>query len=297
MDFTHRNNIFPEDPIQINTMSQKLRTRLFNLFNRFVDMLDPMEYKEVIPYIGDKLGFWTGDRYECAKQVNLYFLSGTGEFEWHSPYTVLEYFFQFLRNCCEYTCCASDTAETVSKYSQLLETLPLAVNSILQEERSGYRLVNWLFTPITDDIEVSEIESGVTGGISSAKIHLKKALERYSDREKPDYENSIKESICAVESICCYITGARGAQATLGKVIKMLKDGGIHIHKSLENAFNALYGYTSDENGIRHGGIDFQHAPAEDARFMLVICSAFVNYLEEKVNNQKLKHLGDDNTP
>ena len=44
----------------------------------------------------------------------------------------------------------------------------------------------------------------------------------------------------------------------------------------------ALYGYASDENGIRHGGIDFKNAPAEDAKYMLISCSAFVNYLMEK---------------
>ena len=43
-----------------------------------------------------------------------------------------------------------------------------------------------------------------------------------------------------------------------------------------------MYGYASDEDGIRHGGIDFKGAPAEDAKYMLISCSAFVNYLIEK---------------
>ena len=73
-----------------------------------------------------------------------------------------------------------------------------------------------------------------------------------------------------------------GAQATLGKAIKKLKDSGVHIHSAMENAFTSLYGYTSDANGIRHGGIDFTAAPSEDAKYMLVSCSAFVNYLIEK---------------
>ena len=107
-------------------------------------------------------------------------------------------------------------------------------------------------------------------------------MRRYADRRKPDYENSIKESISAVESICCIITEQSGKTATLGKTIKQLKDKGVHIHQSLESAFSSMYGYTSDENGIRHGSIDFQEAHAEDAKYMLVSCSAFVNYLIEK---------------
>mgnify|MGYP000481197346 CR=1 FL=1 len=71
-------------------------------------------------------------------------------------------------------------------------------------------------------------------------------------------------------------------QKTTKKTIKKLKDYGVHIHPSMENAFSSMYGYTSDEDGIRHGGIDFKWAPAEDAKYMLVSCSAFVNYLIEK---------------
>lgn len=56
----------------------------------------------------------------------------------------------------------------------------------------------------------------------------------------------------------------------------------MHIHGAMKNAFSSLYGYASDENGIRYGGIDFANAPAEDAKYMLVFCSAFINYLIEK---------------
>ena len=64
--------------------------------------------------------------------------------------------------------------------------------------------------------------------------------------------------------------------------LKKLKENGVHIHQAMEKAFLSLYGYTSDEDGIRHGGIDFRNAPSEDAKYMLIACSAFVNYLIEK---------------
>ena len=73
-----------------------------------------------------------------------------------------------------------------------------------------------------------------------------------------------------------------GSKAILGNAIQKLKDNGRHIHKALENAFSTMYGYTSDESGIRHGGIDFINAPSEDAKYMLVTCSGFVNYLIDK---------------
>lgn len=53
---------------------------------------------------------------------------------------------------------------------------------------------------------------------------------------------------------------------------------------NMERAFSNLYVYTSDENGIRHGRIDFTNAPEEDAKYMLLSCSAFVNYLIAKMS-------------
>lgn len=155
-------------------------------------------------------------------------------------------------------------------------------NNILEEEASGYRILDRQVIPITNQAELGTIREAYTTKYDSVNTHIFKALTLYSDRKTPDYENSIKESISAVEAMCCIITGMTGAQATLGKAIKKLKDSGVHIHSAMENAFTSLYGYTSDANGIRHGGIDFTAAPSEDAKYMLVSCSAFVNYLIEK---------------
>ncbi len=55
------------------------------------------------------------------------------------------------------------------------------------------------------------------------------------------------------------------------------------LHPALREAFMRLYGYTGDESGIRHelteGGREIDVA---DARYMLIACSAFVNYLRSK---------------
>ena len=68
----------------------------------------------------------------------------------------------------------------------------------------------------------------------------------------------------------------------LGDALKRLETKGIKLHKAFQSAMSSLYGYTSDEGGIRHGSIDFSGASSEDAKYMLISCSAFVNYLIEK---------------
>ncbi|MBN1881470.1 MAG: hypothetical protein JW885_04790 [Deltaproteobacteria bacterium] len=63
----------------------------------------------------------------------------------------------------------------------------------------------------------------------------------------------------------------------------MEKDKIIDLHQALKEGFDKIYGWTSDEGGIRHGFFgEGSDVNKEDASFMLVAASAFVNYLKEK---------------
>lgn len=152
------------------------------------------------------------------------------------------------------------------------------INELFQREYVGYRFIDGEITPISDNIEVAEIEKSLDIEFQGCKSHIKKALGFLSDRENPDYKNSIKESISAVESICQII--AQNSKATLGEALKKLEEHGVKIHETMKKSFSSLYGYTSDEGGIRHcEGMFESNVTFEEAKFMLVSCSAFVNYL------------------
>ena len=152
------------------------------------------------------------------------------------------------------------------------------INQLFQQEYVGYRFIDGEITPISDEMEVAEIEQSLDIEFQGCRAHFKKAISFLSDREKPDYKNCIKESISAVESICQIIT--ENNKATLGEALKLLTAKGITIHKAMEKAFSSLYGYTSDEGGIRHAeGLFESNVTFEEAKYMLVSCCAFVNYL------------------
>lgn len=153
-------------------------------------------------------------------------------------------------------------------------------NSFLERENSAYRFVGDHLTEITSKAEIESVESAIVAADSFGGVgrHLEAALTLMSDRKSPDYRNSIKESISAVESLAKQI--AKDHTATLGAVLKELERTQA-LHPALKNAFSSLYGYTSDAQGIRHALLDEPTLSKSDARFMLVCCSAFVNYVIE----------------
>lgn len=154
---------------------------------------------------------------------------------------------------------------------------------VLERELSGYRFINGLLTPIIDELEIQSITNAIDStddlNISGAKVHLRSALELLSDRIKPDHRNSIKESISAVESVCQFLTGDENA--SLGKALSTL-NGKKTMHTSLLDGYKKIYGYTGNADGIRHGMLDESNLTLTDSTYMLVSCSAFINYLIQK---------------
>ena len=54
------------------------------------------------------------------------------------------------------------------------------------------------------------------------------------------------------------------------------------MHPALKAGFSKLYGYTSDESGVRHPILKDANVGFAEAKYMLVTCSAFVNFLVDK---------------
>ena len=149
-------------------------------------------------------------------------------------------------------------------------------NGFMEREVSAYRFVNNKISKITTEEEISAIEEAQKIPNDPVRKHLVRALELLSDRKSPDYRNSIKESISAVEAMVKSVSG--GAKGTLGQLLNQLEHI-TNMHPAIKTAFSSLYGYTSDANGIRHALTDKDTISFEEAKFMLVACSAFVNYV------------------
>lgn len=191
--------------------------------------------------------------------------------KWYSILDLIEFTIQYL-------------FETDSlNYKNSAKRLANLLNSEFERLNFAYRVVGREIIEITSEQEIKAIECAMDNSPRNIQIHLNSALEKYAQRPVGDYRNSIKESISAVEAFCREKTG----ENTLGKALKKLETRGLVIHSSLKSAFEKLYVYTNQEvTGIRHALMDDEenYTPtAEEALFMLISCSAFINYLDRKV--------------
>lgn len=288
--FSDRNAIKSQNiEIQLKDFDERTRIQLKNMISKLYDATyehDLNDWKDEIQqffrHIFDEVYSVSIDvkrHYEYEDifdEINETILHG----EYDDVLTLVEDIIQYWDNyliekeAYDYYDCYNDEYRDASLYQ--------VMNKFFEKEYIGYRFIGGIIVPISDDYEVAAIEEGIACKFDSVKKHFLKASTLLSDRDNPDYENSIKESISAVEAICEVFTGIKGKEATLGNMLKKLESNGIEIHSGLRSAFNILYGYTSDANGIRHAGdIGGKTSTFEEAKFMLVSCCAFVNYLVE----------------
>lgn len=255
----------PRESFQMQSMDDALKNRIWNyIYNNELVFLRGDNW---LSANGEKIASTLYDGFfKTHEKPNNYFRDFENDIKkryfalkWYAIYDLIEFFYDI-------------------NSEQLNAEYVKDINSLLEQEQSGYRLIDGLIAPIIDEVEIKEIEDALNDSNTPVKRHLSNALELMSNRETPDYINSIKESISAVESLLQQITGQ--INSPLGSCINLIP---FPLNDHFKKALRSLYSWTSTADGIRHATTEEEISSSfEEAKYMLVLCSAFVNYLRQK---------------
>lgn len=268
MKFSERIGAAPSlQTIQLEEMNESLRNSLWNVLNLTYgktghELWSLLCRASFLHFF--KLPIDDVPKYEhrCQEWLRFRFY----EMQWFQVYDYLEFLVKISRPVFEYKVKPGELASLFNHY--------------LEREMSGYRFIDGLLAPISNSEEtcavLEAIEESSRSGLQGAATHIKSALQLLSLKPQPDFRNSIKESISAVESVAKQLTGSEcsGLAPALNALEQIAP-----MHGALKSAFVKLYGYTSDEHGIRHAMLEDGQVGFDEAKYMLVSCSAFVNYL------------------
>jgi hypothetical protein len=153
-----------------------------------------------------------------------------------------------------------------------------SINAVLEEEGCAYRFIARELAPVTNPTEMTEVQSAAECAIAPVAEHIREALGCLPPNPNSSPRNSVKESISAVEAAFKHLVGQ--PTATLGEGLKLFEKKFGPLHASIRRGLDHLYAYTNGPDGIRHALVDdAAEVTIDDARFMVVTCSAFVNYL------------------
>lgn len=272
--FSERNGyVIPSKVLIRETITTEIENCIYNCYSALEEDMEEYHYsyEELVMHLWTKflnlkvLGFERNSpSFIISKYISL------KNIQWYKKLDLIEETIEFLKDNCS--------------YPQPLDNFVQNINTEFERLAYGYRIVNLQVTPILDEVQISAIQKPLESPTVHENIrrHLNNALRLYSQRPQADYQNSIKESISAVECLCRSIA----EENTLGKALSKLERSGAIIHPQLEEAFKKLYSYANQgDTGIRHALMspEDNYVPqSEEAFYMLVSCCSFVTYICEK---------------
>ncbi len=221
MRFSQRMGLTPiRGAMQKDSMDNALRYGLWNAIEKYywydalnqwrhvrsthMETLPALLYRDYFKLPQDDLpNTWT----EFHRDMKNQFTSC----EWYAVYDFIE----FLANV------RTITLYPIDRFAFIQEC-----NFIMERELSAYRFVNTQIAPITSDEEIATIEHATATAEASdplrpIAVHLRQAVTLMADRTTPDFRNSMKESISAVEALCKLITG--DDKTTLGAALNKIE--------------------------------------------------------------------------
>ncbi len=171
--------------------------------------------------------------------------------------------FDFLQFCIRHRLCPDDFVEELQ--------------SALEKGSAAYRISDKTIFPVSDEVSgkaiVATFQSLERSGLDGARSHLRSAAEVLTTG---DWPSAVRESIHAVESALKVVEPSEGM---LSKALKKYEKSGV-INPNLKRAMNALYDYTSDEEGIRHAKVlEGTRVDEAERMYMFGACSAFLTFV------------------
>lgn len=122
-------------------------------------------------------------------------------------------------------------------------------------------------------------------GLAKARTHYNKALGFFRDRSNPDFENVVKEAVCAVEAAGKVLFPDAGVK-TLGELSKWLKTKRQDlVPKQIASIVDGLFSIRSGGEGVSHGETNGMIVTQEVAEYVLSICASQIIYFVDVAKN------------
>ena len=121
--------------------------------------------------------------------------------------------------------------------------------------------------------------------LQNARKHFDKALQFFRHPTRPDYENSVKEAVCAVEAAGKALFPMAKA-ATLGDLAKWLASTDeVSVPKAICQTIVGVYAFRSGGDGVGHGGATGGKATLEVSEYIVAVCASQIIYFIDLANS------------
>jgi hypothetical protein len=157
------------------------------------------------------------------------------------------------------------------------------INQLIEEENLAYHFIDGFFERIGRAQTQKAVER--VGSVLSdprlekVKTFFNKARKYFDARPKPDLENCVKDSLCALEAAVEILT-SKPVSKDFERTIKQLEGNNPkQIPVPIAQSMIKLYTYRGSGQGVAHAALQGNRVAPEEAELVLSMTADYITYL------------------
>lgn len=258
---------------------EKLRIGLWNLIQDYVRNNTLPDYEPLYLKFTSFLRLKRQTKIVYSESIERLILK---KLKWYELFDLIEYLYKLvvLHDYDESQQCWRDFPERVG---EIRDTYTIDINKLFEDENIGWRLNKGQLERIGPDFLETEVIQKTRDILKNQLFagpnnQFNKAIWFLSKRPDPDLENCVKEAVGALEGVARLLINDK--TVSLGKAVDKLNAMG-KIRKPFDKIFDVLYGFASNEPGVRHAAIKPSDMTIQEASFVLYSSAVCILFLCE----------------
>lgn len=204
--------------------------------------------------------------------------------EWYQVYTFCERIYDSLISETSYYDQERDERIIQISLEENRNRFESELNTLLSEENIGYVFEQGEFRrpgrPQTQK-NVSRVNAVLSDpALHTVKTHYIKAYNFFSNKN-PDYENAVKEALCALEAAIEIKSGQKVSKDFARQVMTLSGIEPNQIPTPIVQAMVKLHAYRGAGTGVAHGSTEGLKVTGTEAELILSLAAAFITYTVE----------------
>lgn len=205
------------------------------------------------------------------------------EMPWSMAFEFIErVYFKMLKEVNEYDINGNVVAE-ITSLSEVREYYSGEISNLIFEESLGFEYKNGLFNRRGYAKTSQSINNVTTNVLSDPQLdktrrHYLKALQFYGNAKAPDFENAIKEAICAVEA-CLITLFSPDVSKSFENVRKLIGSEAGRSPAPIIEALIKLYGYRNSGDGVAHATNKGLKVSEKEAELVISLSADYITYI------------------
>lgn len=211
---------------------------------------------------------------------------------WNLVFEFIErLYIRLLKPIFEYDINGNINGEVISLDS-VREFFSEEVSNLLFEEQIGFEFKNGLFSRRGYSKTAQSIANVTTNVLSDprlekTRIHYLKALQFFGNVKTPDFENAIKEAICAVES-CLIILYSPDIAKSFDNIRKLIGNDASKAPAPIIESIIKLYGYRNNGDGVAHATSKGLKVSQKEAELVISLSADYITYFYSLLRKEEI---------